>query len=268
MNFCPNCGSKLPEGAIFCEECGVRIAAEAEPVQRKSYKGLTIGLAVLVFVLLLAIVCLLLGNDDSSELSEPAGTQEHVGETQEDSANEDTVDEPKDTVTITVDKGDSEEEQEKEDGFRETAGTVKPVDMNRIQDIYATSSLPENDMVHVPERMLDQNKATAWIEGADGLGIHESVTICFEEEGLITIFDICPGFQKSKDLYLKNSRPAKIRLTFADGSTFEQVVMDVIGEHSLNLKEPVVTDRVTITILEVYEGTKYQDTAISEIGFR
>lgn len=28
-NFCPNCGSQLPEGATFCGSCGKSVAGDA-----------------------------------------------------------------------------------------------------------------------------------------------------------------------------------------------------------------------------------------------
>ena len=31
MNFCPNCGTKLPENAVFCSECGKPLVETAQP---------------------------------------------------------------------------------------------------------------------------------------------------------------------------------------------------------------------------------------------
>jgi len=31
MNFCPNCGTKLPENAVFCSECGKPLTKTAQP---------------------------------------------------------------------------------------------------------------------------------------------------------------------------------------------------------------------------------------------
>lgn len=38
MSFCPNCGAKLEDGAIFCGECGTRIENLQEPVSQSNEK--------------------------------------------------------------------------------------------------------------------------------------------------------------------------------------------------------------------------------------
>jgi len=37
------------------------------------------------------------------------------------------------------------------------------------------------------------------------------------------------------------------------------------GEQNIELAKPIVTNQVTFSIVSVYEGYKYEDTAISEI---
>ena len=38
--FCPNCGTKLPDGAAFCSNCGNKIqAAPVEPVTGRAGSG-------------------------------------------------------------------------------------------------------------------------------------------------------------------------------------------------------------------------------------
>ena len=32
--FCPTCGAKLPDGSVFCEKCGARVARTSEPPKK------------------------------------------------------------------------------------------------------------------------------------------------------------------------------------------------------------------------------------------
>ena len=32
--FCPTCGAKLPDGSVFCEKCGARVAMTPEPPKK------------------------------------------------------------------------------------------------------------------------------------------------------------------------------------------------------------------------------------------
>lgn len=70
--FCPNCGTQLEDGALFCGECGSKLQvipvteeSPAEAPAPKSNKGLIIGLAAgaaaLFLLLMIAAVCLIVG---------------------------------------------------------------------------------------------------------------------------------------------------------------------------------------------------------------
>ncbi len=131
----------------------------------------------------------------------------------------------------------------------------------------ATSVLIEASTTHYANRIFDGDTSTAWVEGSEGTGIGESVTITFEEKYQIEEITINAGYQKTHDLYLKNSRPKEITLTFADSTSETHVLEDVDKAQSIELSCPVMTDEVVITINSVYPGTTYEDTAIAEIDF-
>ena len=174
-----------------------------------------------------------------------------------------------------------------------------------------------------PHNLLDADLATAWVEGADGDGIGESVTIEageILEEAII----IRNGYQKSQALFNANSRVKKLRLTLFAGfmipgdvtelyayfsvvpfgesveveledkwgiqripmpfdideaAEFKQEQHDVfireaasrIEEIQANSEgfesEPKFRYFLRCEILEVYKGSKYEDTCISDIWF-
>ena len=72
-------------------------------------------------------------------------------------------------------------------------------------------------------------------------------------------------YQKTEDLYYKNSRPKKIKLTFSDGRSKSFKLKDYYGMQQIDFDEPIESDSVRVTIESVYKGKKYKDTVISEI---
>ena len=136
-----------------------------------------------------------------------------------------------------------------------------------IESVRASSELKENQIIHSAESVCDNDTSTAWVEGAQGNGIGESITIQFDKDYFVKEIAINAGYQKSSDLYLKNNRPSQITVSFSDGTSESHYLDDVNGIQYVRLDESVVTDKVVLTIDAVYQGTAYTDTCISEIGF-
>ncbi len=141
--------------------------------------------------------------------------------------------------------------------------------MSEVTTVYASSYLeePEYGVYHIPMNVIDGTLDNAWCEDASGQGIGEWLLINFDNEYLISGMNINAGYQKSEDLYYKNSRPKEIRVTFTDESYEDFTLSDVMGQQTVAFSHPVSTTNVVITILSVYPGSKYQDTLISEVSF-
>ena len=182
--------------------------------------------------------------------------------------------------------------------------------------VKATSELadPNQTDTWINERygvinIVDGNYTTAWVEGVDGVGVGEAVYISASEKS--NTLSIHAGFGKTNDLYQKNARVKKIRLTYLVGvnpsgfvtevSTVffakpvsEQFFIDLTDVDSLQtfalpfnsnelqaakdevkrkyldqFDEPIYQLAVILRleIAEVYKGTKYDDTCISELFF-
>lgn len=177
---------------------------------------------------------------------------------------------------INYDFGESEEYMEWESCALDESNKYKeqflsisanPFSMSKIERIYASSELSEYNMVHSVERLVDGDTSTAWVEGAAGQGIGEAVTFDFDGEYLIQGIKIGAGYQKSVELYNKNSRPSQIGISFSDG-TYEVYDLEDINDYQdVILNKTRYTEYITLTINGVYPGNKYEDTAISEIYF-
>ncbi len=141
--------------------------------------------------------------------------------------------------------------------------------MSDVTTVYASSFLDETQVgiSHDPSNVVDGTLDNAWCENASGQGVGEYVLINFNNIYRLTGMTIYAGYQKSEDLYYKNSRPKEIRITFADGSFEDVTLSDAMGPQTVTFTRPVDTSSVEIMIRSVYPGSAYEDTLISEVSF-
>ncbi|MBR4867734.1 MAG: protein kinase, partial [Clostridia bacterium] len=119
---------------------------------------------------------------------------------------------------------------------------------------------------HTPNRIADGKMDTGWVEGVAGYGENQYVQLQFDRECYVSGFTIWNGYHKSQDLYAKNSRPARIQITFSDGSHYYSNLSDVMQPQKITFSQKIATKEVTITVVSVYHGSKFDDTVISEIS--
>jgi len=137
--------------------------------------------------------------------------------------------------------------------------------------VQASSTLaPQGTNNYDAFNVLDGNKNTAWIEGANGSGIGEWIQLSANSLQNVTGISLLNGYVKDKDSYEKNSRPKRIKIEFSDGISFEKTLADEdwydeYGKQIITFDKEISTAYVKITILDVYKGTHYDDTCISEI---
>jgi hypothetical protein len=134
---------------------------------------------------------------------------------------------------------------------------------------YCADSLlaPSNAGDYGPWNLFDGRPSTAWVEGEAGNGEGQILTLTYASERLLTALSITNGYNKSERLYGRNSRPKAIRLIFSDGTQRTVSLEDRMGPQELVIDPPVRAKAVTVEIRSVYRGSKYTDTAISELSF-
>ena len=147
-------------------------------------------------------------------------------------------------------------------------GQAANVSMSAVTGASASSYLVEAQygVSHGPECVIDGSLSTGWVENVSGQGEGQSVTLSLDGVYRVSGFTINAGYQKSSDLYYKNSRPATVLVSFSDGSSVRIDLEDHFGQQSFTFDSHVETGSVTFTIESVYAGSKYQDTVISEIS--
>jgi hypothetical protein len=137
---------------------------------------------------------------------------------------------------------------------------------------YCVSSvLPQDPFVnrynYGPESLFDNSDNTAWVEGVDGQGIGEWIVAEFDQLRLVRAIEINNGYNKDPGIYQKNSRVKGIKVEFS-GRVKQNLVLKDTGTTQLVTlpgDQPVEAYWIKFTIESVYPGSKFEDTAISEL---
>ena len=121
---------------------------------------------------------------------------------------------------------------------------------------------------YIPINVIDGDESTAWVEGVSNHGIDEWVKVSFKEKVLIKSISIVGAYGADNFRYKINNRIKKIEIIFSgDLPSKVKYLEDNIDSQEIKLEVPHITKWVKFKILEIYEGTKYKDTPISEIYF-
>ncbi|HEY3374279.1 MAG TPA: discoidin domain-containing protein [Candidatus Aquicultor sp.] len=170
-----------------------------------------------------------------------------------------------------------------EDGFSWTFFNLEPkinkddISFNFFRDttngglkglkVAATSELHIGSRFYPASQAFDGNVTTAWVEGARGTGIGQTLTAEFKQPTQIGEIRILPGYVKTRALYKQNSRPKQITATFSNGTIKQIDLIDQPRVQYIKLSKPIEASWVKFTINSVYRGTTDADSCISEIEF-
>ncbi len=136
-----------------------------------------------------------------------------------------------------------------------------------VAEVSATSTLaPRGSINYVAELVVDGNPQTAWNEGTEpGRGEGESLTINLAEPAWVARLVIRNGYQKDQATFFDNARAAMLRASFDDGSVYDLVLLDRMGEQAVDLPVPALTRTLVLEVVSAYPGLHYEDLALSEI---
>lgn len=125
-----------------------------------------------------------------------------------------------------------------------------------------------------PNYLLDDNANTAWVEGVDGDGTGESVTIHTSAvAGAASIkLRIRNGYQKSTGLLNANAAPKEFEVTLLDQNHNSVGTQTIKLEKKADWQEFVVAlpkkssfGGVQLKVLSTHAGTQYKDMCVSDL---
>lgn len=128
----------------------------------------------------------------------------------------------------------------------------------------ASSVIQQQGIDNGPMKLFDGDYATTWQEGVKGYGAGEYVAYSFDSTYKVKYVGFVLGNWKDDNYYYGNGRPRTLTILLGDKSeqvTFfdEKVVQWIVFPDGVN------ADSMRIIIDDVYPGTSWEDTCISEI---
>ena len=135
-----------------------------------------------------------------------------------------------------------------------------------VSSYLPTSGINRSD--YGPASLFDDSDRTAWVEGRtarrdDGIG--EWILLDWQRERRVKGFTLKNGYWKSKRLFAANGRVTKLRARFSNGRSVDMALRDNARRQTISLKKPETATWVQFEILTARRGTKYSDTAITEL---
>ena len=136
------------------------------------------------------------------------------------------------------------------------------------RDEYCVSSVlkPQPGNTYGAQNLFDGRTDTAWVEGHSSYGIGEWVVVEFDAARDIQGLMLRNGYAKNADIFDNNSRVDELALTFSNGEKRTVKLRDTGDPQTITLPQIVRAHWVQIAIQSVVRGSKYADTAISELS--
>jgi hypothetical protein len=145
-------------------------------------------------------------------------------------------------------------------------------------DVSSSSTLaPQGAFSYDAANLCDGYANTAWVEGKAGDGVGERITFRFEREhfrrpelpGAVPMrgLTFLNGYAKDPETWAANGRLKKVRVLHNDDVVCDIELIDTMSIQEASFDEFEINpgDWVTVQILEIYPGSRFKDTALSEL---
>jgi hypothetical protein len=138
-----------------------------------------------------------------------------------------------------------------------------------VSSYLPTSGINRSD--YGPASLFDNSDRTAWVEGRtakrdDGIG--EWILLDWKSERRVRGFTFKNGYWKSKRHFRINGRVTKLRIRLSTGRTMDVAINDIMRSQDITLDSPETATWAQIEIIKARRGTKYSDTAVTELAVR
>jgi len=130
---------------------------------------------------------------------------------------------------------------------------------------YCVSSVlaPQFGNTYGPDRLVDEDLRTAWVEGRSDQGEGEYIAVDLGGTHRVSGIQVMNGYHKNVRLFAANSRVRSAVLRFSNGSSLEVRLKDEPGIQTIEFSAREA-NWIVFELRSVFAGTKYKDTAVTE----
>jgi hypothetical protein len=129
--------------------------------------------------------------------------------------------------------------------------------------ICASSVLaPQGSNHYGPEHLNGTTDGGAWCEGTSGPGAGQSVTFHQNPANVVGKVMVTNGYARTEQTFRDNGRVKRARIETSGGAKKEIVLKDQRAPQTISFS-PSRVGWIRLTILDVYPGSRHQDTCIS-----
>lgn len=134
---------------------------------------------------------------------------------------------------------------------------------------YCASSVlaPQYGFTYGPEKLADGRLDTAWVpgQGDQGDGVGEWLIVEFARREPVSSVQVLNGYHKNAGIFARNNRVRVLEVVTSEGRRKTVALDDDASPQTVYLDGNSECKWIQFIIRSVYRGSKYRDTAISEL---
>ena len=130
----------------------------------------------------------------------------------------------------------------------------------------SSSVIKQDDIDNYPIYLFREDDQTNWQEGVSGPGIGEYVAYTLKQEYEIEAMSFRLGNWKTDRYFWGNNRPKTLEIIAGDNSWEITFPDEYKTEYVVTFNTPVKVTDLKFTIKDVYKGSQWDDTVITEIS--
>ncbi|CEQ11108.1 Uncharacterised protein [[Clostridium] sordellii] len=144
---------------------------------------------------------------------------------------------------------------------------VKKANEHTKWEVKVSSSFKDGEITYNPENLIDGKSSTPWISKNENIKDDSIIFKTKDDVNIDKIF-ISNGFSENPVKFEEYSRIKRMKVEFSNGESTEFTLDDTIQvAQEFQLENPIKTNEIKFTILEVYKGTNHQNVSLGEISF-
>lgn len=263
--YCPKCGAKAEAGRAYCERCGYPLSGESKAEKKKKAPVFLAVMIVLEIVVIAIVGGIIVSKIFKSEKKTEDASDVSVEEEKIEEESEPVAEETQEVQEIVQEIAIEATLVNDKTAAADIAASHWRVMADRVVSSGASSTIKQDQVQNPPINILDGDETTNWQEGVDGSGIGEYVYFTFDQEYQVDALTLKLGNWKDARYYAGNNRPKKLRITTDQDSWVIEFPEDR-REFAVQFSSPAPVKNFQVMIEDVYMGTQWNDTVISEIG--